>query len=674
MDSGVVLPGESIEPDFDPCAGLDASEALWIMDEILCLEIAWLEGYPLSQTVYTSLHIDRLLAPDNAYPYTLDLGRATPSDLDARRQLTHKLLLPYCVATVKCCSMVLQIVQVQNYFEEEDFVTHLFGRELLPDLSTDEATTLLSGALEWLAKADLDGKSKAALEARIEFRRSFIQSIFGQADEWSNLVELIKTRIDSSRELCRPVPTAFTEKVQRQLATSTPPRPKLEIAWAEAKDKWIKLCDDVAEAPKLTSFWLRQSPACLQRAIWAFAARDPTTYPRAVLQDLIFADGNVAGDIPHFDLLLTDLRELVLAGDQLSDPECFQVEVVSDPRHKCSRLMETFMDGVLDEYLGLYRMVCQNRCRIRRTLTQAIVPLHILETSHAAKVDAEIRTIVSRKRLDTEVGKQVDLNPLTSWVRSLKLKTMAETIQLGFETDIYLPDEMCQMYWYLSSLISERRRLLNHIDVFTHHRLTSLSKTRDTRYMAECFAAVEWLAAFKADAEASISIADALWRLYALLLHVKIIIPPQRAFAEPQLLHDARMKPYLQVTDPSPPTLDEFLRARTLSQSVDMTCGAIEADIKSAKAQLGALRKMPPEAAKYVGTEDRWRSELKQLETTCVAISVSLSQLKRSLDKYGGDGGRHLSGLGERMEGSIPPPGKRYHDWWVVPQIKEKKR
>jgi hypothetical protein len=84
------------------------------------------------------------------------------------------------------------------------------------------------------------------------------------------------------------------------------------------------------------------------------------------------------------------------------------------------------------------------------------------------------------------------------------------------------------------------------------------------------------------------------------------------------------------------------------------------------KAQLAKLKTFSPQAGKYVGTETRWKAQIKQLETTCVAIFVGASLLKRTVEKDSED-------VRGKLEVTIPPPGKRYHDWWVVPQIKPKK-
>jgi hypothetical protein len=54
MDSGFLEPGETLEDDYDTLAPLLPEELIGIMDQLLCYEMAWHTGYPLSQTLFTS--------------------------------------------------------------------------------------------------------------------------------------------------------------------------------------------------------------------------------------------------------------------------------------------------------------------------------------------------------------------------------------------------------------------------------------------------------------------------------------------------------------------------------------------------------------------------------------------------------------------------------------------
>ena len=64
MDSGFLQPGEALEDDYDTLSPLLPEEVIGIMDQLLCYEMAWHTGYPLSQTLFTSVYIDKLLWPE----------------------------------------------------------------------------------------------------------------------------------------------------------------------------------------------------------------------------------------------------------------------------------------------------------------------------------------------------------------------------------------------------------------------------------------------------------------------------------------------------------------------------------------------------------------------------------------------------------------------------------
>ena len=660
MDSGYVAPDDTLEPDFDISAGLDPSEALWIMDQLMCLEITWHDGYPLSQTIFTSLHIDHLLSPSqDAYDTFFEKSTA-PAHFSLEQALAYDVLRAYLTGLIVCCNHALQLIQSQNFYEEEDFVTHLFGRELLPKVDSGLVSNMLDDAIGLLEERQTNHVG-SALQARLKFRRNLLNSLANMENYWEDMIAEL-ARIKSSHEHATPIPEAFSEKVQRQLATSTPPRPMLQVSWDLCCRKWKDLYEDIVAAQRFTSPEIIQSPACLQRAVWTFAYRgQPCALARAEIQDILFGDHTVGGVIPHYELLLTDMRDLVLAGDPLVDPQSFQVEVTTDPRHVCSRLMESFMDKAIDEYLNLYRMVCQNRCRIRRTFTQAIPILDTLVTE-ATMIDEELEkhTTSLRRKFNQATGKDDYLQPLASWTRFYKFRIMEWTIQLGFETEIYMPDELVDMYYFLSHLCAQRNALLETIESFTTEMIR---KTNDTNIAAECQVSIELLKCLQQTCQITLNLALALKAFYTMLKSVGVIKAPSREFADPQLLYEARMKPYLSAVNDPIPSLGDFEAAREQVDTVPNMCLEIDEKIKKAKILLSEVKKLTPEQGRYVGTEEAWKKEIKQLETTCVAIAVGASQFRRAFEKYGKDG------LKEKMECS---PEKRYHEWWVVPQLKEK--
>ena len=79
--------------------------------------MAWHMGHPLSQTLFTSLYLDKLLWP---VPKSLDeatffRGRSASNDKPA--SIVHLVLRAYCLALLKCCDFVHARVATEYYFE-----------------------------------------------------------------------------------------------------------------------------------------------------------------------------------------------------------------------------------------------------------------------------------------------------------------------------------------------------------------------------------------------------------------------------------------------------------------------------------------------------------------------------------------------------------------------------
>lgn len=228
MDSGFIPPDEETGLDLFQSRKLIESEALWIMDQMLCLEITWLDGYPLSQTIFTSLHIDRILSPDRGKD---DLWRGGSNPIlpwEQRDLLVDNILLAYSIATIKSCQLASFLVQSQTYYEEEDFVTHLFGRELLPEVGSNAALDLMKDALFWIRQHLGDTEMSQALMERCHFRLLLLQTLSGTVQQWEAILTTLNL-IKGTHGMGEAVEAAFSEKVQRHLATSTPPRPMIQV-------------------------------------------------------------------------------------------------------------------------------------------------------------------------------------------------------------------------------------------------------------------------------------------------------------------------------------------------------------------------------------------------------------------------------------------------------------
>lgn len=386
------------------------------------------------------------------------------------------------------------------------------------------------------------------------------------------------------------------------------------------------------------------------------------------MQEVLTRDDCVAGDVPHFDLMLMDIRDLVLAGDPLADIESFQIEMPSDPRHKASRLIEDFMQRAFPEYLDFYRAVCQNRCRMRRTFTQVVPRLDEME-SDARDVDRQLNEIIIPRRVQTDDGHWAQLDPLTFWVRNHKLQVMEWIIQLGFETDLYLPREMSSMYMTLQEIAHSRQMHLQHIQTFIASRSEALRRSRNTEYEEQCRASKVWVKNLIAQSAVVWHLSKALAEIYALLERLNIIDTSSMPYEEDALRYEARMKPLLGLVHDQMPTLEFFNNQKNVT---NIECSQATASVKDAKMRLAELKAMSSTDAKYTGTEEQWKKEIKSLEFVCVAMSVAISQLQRICRNYEDSTDPQCVNFRNLVEVVIPASGMRYHDWWVVPQVREK--
>lgn len=217
------------------------------------------------------------------------------------------------------------------------------------------------------------------------------------------------------------------------------------------------------------------------------------------------------------------------------------------------------------------------------------------------------------------------------------------------------------MYWYLSKLVSDQSRLIQHIDQHLKQRMK-----RKPAALADCLASQAYLNSTQTLADATAALSSALATFCFHLQALDIIASPKRDFSQQQLFYEARMKPYLNVSNDQIPSALDFEKARKayIGRPTSEVCAAIDAEIKRAKSLLAKQKKISPREGKFIGSEELVKKELKAFETTCVAIAVNVSQLGRLAEKYGKDG------IGGKVDYSIE---RRWHEWWVVPVLKEKK-
>ncbi|KAJ5861262.1 uncharacterized protein N7529_008572 [Penicillium soppii] len=690
MDSGYIAPGENLaqalEDDYDVRRPLTPEEVVGLMDQLLCHEVAWHKGHPLSQTLFTSIYLDRLLWP---VPRTIEDARF--DRIPSESPLVSLVLRAYCLALVKACDIVHVRVSTEYYYEEEDFVSQLYNRNLLSAFDISHFHHLLDQATAWLAEtADIDEKLKDAIRCRLVFRHEFLSAL-------DQDLEILENRSTQNFESCvsqlgpltesvslgKPVPEAFSLKIQRKLASTVPPRPMVQITSDDALAHLKRLCQDAIDMQQMLDY---RGPSNFKTAVWTLLSRkpQPSIYIRCLLQALIVSNMTILGAVPVKQFLYDELAELVLPANILLEANTDEVEMPSDPRFQIAQKMEGFLKRFSQPFVDTVRCACLNRCRIRRTLCHTIVDWDNLQME-AEELDLELRTLSAEPPLQFQGGEPTWSFPLSSWAYHQKLVQFRLILQMGFELSIYSPEELPGMYWYLSHICSTHLGHIDRIRTFTvAARKRDLIST-DTRAGNSSQKAAAFHRSFHTLERLTTHIiavdafAIALHALYVVLARhnvLPIASSSPQAYSSDRLRYEIRMKPFIPITLPELVPYEEYQREAALEGDSDTTIlerasKAITEARKAWEANLanGAFIDDPSDSTSTspLAIEGDWKRDAKDTMRACIGTSVAIEVVKKAL-------AASTESKPLNLEVIVPDVGSkaRWHDYWVVPQVSEK--
>ncbi|KAK6341037.1 hypothetical protein TWF696_009347 [Orbilia brochopaga] len=676
MDSGLLKPGEEDAPP-DIYQPVLPEEIIGIMDQLLSSEMSWHDGAALSQTVFTCLYIDNLLSPN---PTTLEEARFSLPPSGAHQpgspayQLIHLVLRAYCVGLVKCCDHVNRQILAEHTYEEEDFVTQTYNVSLLEFLSVPEVNRLLVSAIEYIDSpaATWPNNIKMALKARLAFRKLFLTELSREVKEmvekrlnWDGCITLLST-IGITRNLGKAVPSVFSIAVQRKLASTVPPRPIVQIPFEEAFTIVSRLCKDAKEilrilkyagATNLITFFLR------------FTARkpQPSTYVRSLLQTLFYGDHKVLGTMSIKQLLLDDVKELVLPADDLFDPRNDLSEMPSDTRFQIRQRMDWFVERAGTAYITMYRTICQNRSRLRRNLCHLIVDWDSMQIE-CEEIDGELQQLIKEEPVLHNDNISYAFS-LSSWVYYYKLKQMEWIIFLGFELDVYLPHEFAGMYWYLQYFLRTRLQHLERIRHFIHPGVAPDSPLAATR-TPEAVASAQTIANAQAtvnftllEAAALQELCSAMIYLYTALARLDLVKTPPQPYSTDSLRYELRMKPFLTIGCPDVIPFNDFkdLVENPEIQTLELLDLASE-NTKEGRKNFDLLSKMTAASSHAVLCEEGYRLNLREYLRSCIGAGVAIVMLSKAIKTD------TLADVEVEIDQSS------YHPWFPVPRISSKKR
>ncbi|KAJ0164828.1 N-alpha-acetyltransferase 35, NatC auxiliary subunit [Colletotrichum tanaceti] len=674
MDSGCLEAEDSFDVDYDVSRPLLPEEVLGIIDQLLCHEMSWHVGYPLSQTVLTSVYVESILMPK---PATIDDAHFIRNDSGTPPSAMHAVLRAYCLGLLKTCGNVNERIKNEHYYEEEDFVTNTYNRVLLDAFSIESVREVLREASFVLRQLsdNIPQEMIDALHTRLLFRCTLLAAIDHTQfrtdpdrirSPWEEAHQMLPS-IKSTHALGKPVPAACSVRLQRKLASTMPPRPIVEISFDDAFGHLTKIISDGLEVVGVLDY---TDSICLQTYVMTFQAKkpQPLIFVRTLLQSFLFKDMEVLGHKSIRQLLDDDFSIVSLPNSPLLDRANDEIEAVKDPRFTIANQMEVFRQRAAQPYLDILRTFCQNRCRVRRTLCHIVRDWENLQFD-AEDIDQIIQHQINEQPLVYQSASgpvETWSLPLSSWAYLYKVKQMEWIVQLGFELEVYQPDELGGMYWYLNYLAKNR---LQHIERIKSFVVRSINHARSSRQSltpaaeAQYGKSLAFLRLALLDAAVTEGVSDALCCLYTVLQRLGLVKPPPRPYSTDELRYELRMKPFAVIGLPSLPTFEEFTigTQQTECPSADLLELADRA-IAGAKKGFEVMSKLPEAEAFSVGSHDRWAPSVKNGLKSCIATGLAVSVVRKALDKSreGGD---------LKLKAEVPTPDKSYHEWWIVPCI-----
>lgn len=339
-------------------------------------------------------------------------------------------------------------------------------------------------------------------------------------------------------------------------------------------------------------------------------------------------------------------------------------------------LIDEFVDRTSQPYIDFWVALGQNRCRLRRQLTHVITAWDLLQAD-SGLVDSDMLETAE------EAGVSDEVMPMScwTWVYCKKLWMIEKIILLGFEQDIYLPDEFSNMYLFLSLVSSKRKTLLRRIEEHYDQRSEQLRQGKKLRQFQEVQNARPYLESQIEEASAISCLSLALGATYTLLLYLRLIPIPKRPFSKEELRYELRMKPFLGLEpaevpyftdhvahtkpygDYASPRKEFYAHTRDPSSSVWQD---IDDQLQSAKVYFTEVKKLGAHAAKASGVQEAWAKDVQNSLATCVALGVTVAGLKALVTKADLASGEALDIKIEIPDSGV---GKRYAEGWIVPKI-----
>ncbi|KAK4703252.1 N-alpha-acetyltransferase 35, NatC auxiliary subunit, partial [Phenoliferia sp. Uapishka_3] len=459
-------------PAFDATLELLPDELVWILDRILCLEMAHLDGHPLVSTLFTC----RYLRPAALTELSLVPAGADPTSDPARLPGLRRIVLrAMLLGVLKCTETVWEECCKSQVYDHEDIhlstagltfpelldstlpandpsPLHVFPTE--PPLGREESIIGVNQVLEaldeaqnWLVENLEDTKSRAALLDRIAIRMETVYTTALLASppqtspdqllvHFSRIRPAIVTLSVPSTFVPSPsLKAVFAEGFDPPLQTSQPFRAIPPITVKEAWNRWSDALAEMENVAELWGSWRRGLGwGGIKEYFVSLGRREALPYPRSILQSVTFSHRTLfATDEP---IALVSSFFHTLAG---VPPETWitlnQIRTTEKTWNSPARKVLGWADRVVGLLVASLTTACQNRGR------------GIYHFTLSVPSDATFQLIEISPLMTSLLPTTPSIALLSAAITSVNLSQLLEVLLSGFDLSLYTREDWIGAWW-----------------------------------------------------------------------------------------------------------------------------------------------------------------------------------------------------------------------------------
>lgn len=367
-----------------------------------------------------------------------------------------------------------------DIYEEEDFVQHPFGFDFASEAKPDAVAELLQrlkAAEEWVAAAAADNPDMAglgpdeknAILARLRLRSAFLQALrefdapaCGGLEGARAQIQIAQAQLEEIRRTAGDEPkdlpqglaghVGFDLGVSRRLLGSALPRVIKLHTRAEA---WEYIAAMLRHLLVVCDVKPLRRLGPVVTFLEHFSALAPGVVARSRMIGSLLHNGTVAGTVPMSEFLLGSI---------------WQPPPPKPPPPATSDLQD-FIDQADAPVKHFIQILCSSRSRQRRRLRH-LVP----EFSGLCQGADECDGVQAVQGWAAAAGPSWrgtlwSARPLSIWAQRWMLYIMQRHLLMGFDLDLYAPEEYCMIYWYTDAIMGHLSDNLQALDDSLHTAL-----------------------------------------------------------------------------------------------------------------------------------------------------------------------------------------------------------